>query len=375
MVNSDFFSSNFRSRLMAPRGKPTTLALAAMVGALAAYIPGEISQAVLERADLRNSFSQLIVVTSIWTMINAVGYSLAMTIGQNIYLRRPWLNPRESAGAIAGGAAAGLVSGGLAQAFFSIAVTLTAVSGLDSTVLIEMARIAAWAMLGSLIGLGMSFFIPNLGRFYGLAGGALGGAVGAVGFILATALSGDMVGRLIGMTMVGGALGAAIGLVEEVSRSAWLKVSFGNVGESRIVSLGNEPVCIGSDSRRCAVWAQGAPPVALRFSFANGQVTYHDIPTEHRMIVPPGFQHQVGRVTVTVCVDKTSSSSPPPTSLASLPPPPPPPSVRPTGSVATPGFNPSGLGRSTPIPARPATSPRGPGATPPPPPPPPPPRR
>lgn len=325
--------SGIQPQVGASRSKPVLLAQAGIIGALAAFVPGEVLHAALTNESRQGSFVQLVVVTSLWMLIYAVAYSIAMVIGQNIYLRRPCIDQKEAMVSAAGGALAGLISGGLAQAFFGIAVRLTIISGVESLVLIECARVVAWAMFGAMIGLGMSLFIPNLGRIYGVIGGVVGGAVGAVGFILATAFAGDLVGRLIGMAIVGGALGFAIGLVEAASRSAWLQVAFGTVGESRIVSLGKEFVCLGSDSRRCAVWTPGAAPVALRFRFVDGQVTCDDVVAQRQMVVPPGFQQQIGAVNVTVCVAKTSVAVSPPSPTYLAPPAPPPPGRLPVSAI------------------------------------------
>lgn len=279
--------------------KPVVLGRLGALGAVAAYLPGEVQQGWIENADGPVSVSQLIVRTAAWMVIYSIGYTLALTIGQNRYLHRPWLNPQEGLMAAVGGAIFGVISGGLAQAFFSAAAT----AGDGNPLMIEMARIMAWALFGALIGFGMSFVIPNLGRVHGTLGGGTGGAVGAIGFIACTALAGDATGRFIGMAIVGFALGYAIGLVEEASRTAWLQVSRGSSARETVrVSLGAEPVCVGGNSQRCAVWAPGARAIALRFRFVDGKVLCDDMATERQMVVDPGFQQQLGNVTVTVCV-------------------------------------------------------------------------
>jgi hypothetical protein len=346
-------------------GKPMTLAVAGVLGALVAFIPGELLNEAIGSGSGEASLAQLILLTSVWMLIYAIGYSIAMVIGQNRYLRRPLIDQKEAGIAAAGGALAGLVSGGLAQAFFSVAVYLTIASGAGSLLLIEIARIAAWAIFGALIGLGMSFFIPNLGRLHGFIGGAVGGAVGAIGFILAKAVAGDLFGRLIGMGIVGAALGFAIGLVEQAFRAAWLQVSFGNAGEGRMVSLGNEPVCIGSDARRCAVWTPGGPAMSMRFRFAEGKVTCDDVVAERSAVVPPGFQQQIGSVRVIVCVGASGAATggAPPAMAVMVPPPPPPPS-RPKSPPPAAVSPPRGAGPQSP----PAATRKMPPPPPPPPP-------
>ena len=365
------------------KSKPLSLAQMGAVGAMAAYLPGEILQEAMWQGEELPAFYALLAGTAIWMGVYAIGYCIALTIGQNRYLHRPWLSPQEAALNVGGGAFIGVLSGGVAQFFFSIAVAV----GEGNPLFNELARIVAWAMFGGLIGLGMSFVIPNLGRLHGVAGGAAGGAIGAIGFIASGVLAGDAIGRFVGMAIVGAALGYAIGLVEEVSREAWLQVTYGNSRETVRVSLGPDRVCVGSNSNQCVVWAQGARPIALRFRYVDGKVMCDDMASERTSVVDPGFQQQVGNVHLVVCVGGSSHSpnagqpgTPvggfPPQQMAPRPPAPPPrppappPTARPTTS-ATPGpvkpvLNASPLGNP-----QKTTGRKGPPAPPPPPPPPP----
>jgi hypothetical protein len=121
----------------------------------------------------------------------AVGCFTALVIGQNRYLRRPLLDPREAGVALGGGAVSGAIAGLLAEVFFQAAVSV----GNGNVVFLETARILAWGIFGGLTGLGMSFVIPNLGHSRGLLAGLAGGAVGALGFIFSTAIAGKAIGR------------------------------------------------------------------------------------------------------------------------------------------------------------------------------------
>lgn len=378
MLNELFSALGMKSQATAECSKPLALGRLGSVGAVAAYVPGEVVQAAFATLGGPPSVLRIIVSTAAWMVIYAIGYSLALIIGQNRYLHRPWLNPQEGVMAVMGGAVFGVISGGLAQAFFSAAFAI----GQGNVLVVEMARVVAWAMFGALIGFGMSFIIPNLGRVRGTFGGGAGGAVGAFAFIACTILAGDAIGRFIGMAIVGFALGYAIGLVEEASRTAWLQVSRGSSGRETVrVTLGPELVCVGSNSQRCTVWAQGARAIALRFRFVDGKVICDDMATERQMIVDPGFQQQVGNVTVTVCVAGTpsgagGSGSPPPGPAVVLPAPPPPPPPRLPPAPPRSGQSPNGqitrppeAGRvMPPAPPQPASGAR---KLPPPPPPPP----
>ena len=306
--------------------KPLTLALYGCAGAAAAYVPGEAVHAAFSTP---SSLIDVLLNSAVWIGILGIGCGTALVMGQNRYLRRPWLDGREATISIGGGFGSGFISGAAAQFFYSLAQRFSG----GSPLLVEGSRVLAWGMFGSLVGLGMSLFIPNLGRVRGLTGGSASGAVGGVGFILGGLLGGDLLGRLLGMTVVGFVLGYAIGLVEEATRTFWLQVSYGSSGERLRVSLGPEVVCVGGNSQRCAIWVQGARGIAARFRLTDGQVIFDDMTTEHTMVVEPGFQQQIGNVHLTVC-GGLASLNPAARSVAAAkpivavpPPPPPPPTI------------------------------------------------
>jgi hypothetical protein len=69
--------------------------------------------------------------------------------------------------------------------------------------------------------------------------------------------------------------------------------------------LGPEPVMVGGDGQQCAVWARGAPPVALRYWLRGPQVFCHDVATGQERAVAGGDYRRAGGVEVTV---RTSAS-------------------------------------------------------------------
>jgi MFS family permease len=363
---------------MTQLSKPLYLGICGVLGALAAFIPGELVH--MPALSGPPTMVRLLVTTMLWTASMAMAFNAAFVIGQNRYLRRPAMNGKEAGLAFLGGGLSGALSGLLAQLFFSAAVYLSDGQWFVGVV----SRIMAWGIFGGLIGLGMAFVIPNLGKGRGTAAGLLGGAVGAIGFIVSAFLAVlvflpfaqpssletisyliDAFARLIGSVIIGGALGFVIGFVEEAARTAWLEVSHGRSRETVRVSLGAEPVAVGSNSQRCAVWAQGARPIALRFRYRDGQVLCDDMATERTTVVAPGSECEVGNVRLVVRV----GAGQPGGGSAAPAPPPPPPQVPPR----------AGARISPPAPLRPAPlpvhRPTNAGPRPPPPPPPPPPRR
>lgn len=261
---------------------------------------------------------------------------------------------REAALAFGGGAVFGAVSGCVAQFLFFIALHSS--------------------------GGGICFILSACVIVFALS---VLGAILAEGDTSVLLLLGDPVARLVGTSILGSALGYAIGLVEEKARVSWLEVRHGRSGETVRVSLGSEPVCVESNSQRCAICAQGARPVALRFRYVDGQVFCDDMARERTTAVDPGYEAEVGSVHLAVRGGKTTirlgdgsrggPETPPPLLESPRPAPPPPQrpiTIRPAaGGVTRP---------VVPIPTAVATRPSGhalPAGGPNPPPRPPPPRK
>ena len=199
---------------------------------------------------------------------------------------------REGSWALLGGILAGLLGGAAGQWIFQ------GTAGAASLELIS--RLLGWGLLGALIGGGMAFFIPNLRWQRGLAGGLIGGLLGALAFYLVSQVSGSLLGRLIGAAILGFFIGLMVALAELAFRRYWLEIAFGP-REIRTVTLGNNPVPIGSDERRVAVMVPGGPPIALRYRIDNERILCQDIVAEKTAVVVPGDRRLLGKVAITVC--------------------------------------------------------------------------
>lgn len=161
-------------------------------------------------------------------------------------------------------------------------------------------RILGWSLLGGLIGGGMSFFVPNLKWTRGLAGGAIGGFLGALGFLLADLALGGLPGRVVGATILGFFIGLMVAIAEWASRRSWLEIAF-SPREFRTVTLGTQPVTIGGDERRASVFIPGVPPISYRFRMDGERILCEDIVAEQTMEVQPGATRMLGKVTIRVC--------------------------------------------------------------------------
>lgn len=93
------------------------------------------------------------------------------------------------------------------------------------------ARVASWTLMGLMAGAGVglaSFSLRNILK--GGVGGWIGGFIGGLAFDPLNVLTGGgLVSRLIGLSVVGLMIGLLIGLVQELTKSAWLNVERGRL--------------------------------------------------------------------------------------------------------------------------------------------------
>jgi hypothetical protein len=255
---------------------------------------------------------RLVVRSGVWTAAIAALVCLFLLGGQHHYLRGTLPAAGGVIAGLLGGTVVGLIGGAAGQGLYFLAP--------DVTFLGHVFRVFGWALLGGLAGAGLALFIPNMKLAHGLAGGAIGGAAGAVGFIVVSAATGDLVGRLVGGLVLGFFIGLMVAIAETAFRRAWLEVRYGE-RETITVTLGPEPVKVGSDARACTVWARGAPAIAMRFFVRDGAVIFNDAVTGRESAVADGFEKEVGTLTVTV---RTGSSAAAPAAAPARPKKPPP---------------------------------------------------
>lgn len=253
--------------------------------------------------------------TAGWTMLVACALALALVVGQNLYLHRPPLSGREGPTAALGGLFAGLVGGAVGQLLYEVATASAGSAGL----LVPLGRVIGWTLLGTLVGLGLAWFVPNLDRSRAALGGAAGGVIGAIAFLLFSLVSG-MLGALAGAAILGAAIGVMLAWVEAAFRQAWLEVHHGS--EVITVSLGAVPVRVGSDGRACQVYARGARPLAYQYTLKDGHVECVDFATEQSSFVAADSEQTVGGVRVIVRASHSMAAGGPAPRNISAPPPP-----------------------------------------------------
>ena len=93
------------------------------------------------------------------------------------------------------------------------------------------ARVASWVIMGTMLGAGVgasSLSLPNVIK--GAAGGWVGGFIGGALFDPINRMTGGgLASRLIGLSSIGFMIGLFIGLVQELTKAAWVTVDQGRL--------------------------------------------------------------------------------------------------------------------------------------------------
>ncbi len=202
-----------------------------------------------------------------WTGTLALGTAIALIMGQNAYWRRRLLTLKEGSISAGGGLLAGLAAGASGQ-FLFIPVASIPLLGV-------VGRVAGWTILGTLLGGGMSFFVPNLKRRRALQGGAIGGGIGAIGFLVAGGMFGDIAGRLVGAIILGFFIGLMIALIEALTQKEKpLLIVHWTPTEQTKIALGATPVILGSSDEAHIYLPknQGYPPVMAKIFMEGSKV-------------------------------------------------------------------------------------------------------
>lgn len=276
-------------------------------GAVGGSIGALLSESIQTFGDQGRSASltESLIYVGTWFGIIGASIAVALLIANSQYFNRGLQVKQSLKGGIWVGLLAGVIAGGIAQyTYRSIGPT-------------EFLRVICWGIAGGLLGFGLSFRLPNLGQLRGAGGGFAGGILGGVLFISIAIFSGgsETAARLLGTAAIGFCIGLAIIIIEAVFREAWLEIRYSS-NESRTISLGTQPVTIGSDPALCTVYVRNAPSLAQRYQLIQGQIICEEVSTRTARSVHPGDQQVLGNVIITVCgvalpSKFTSSSSSP----------------------------------------------------------------
>ena len=92
-------------------------------------------------------------------------------------------------------------------------------------------RVMSWTMMGAMLGAGVGIATLALANILkGGAGGFVGGFIGGLTFDLLNLITGGgLFARLVGLSAIGLAIGLFIGLVQELTKAAWVTVEQGRL--------------------------------------------------------------------------------------------------------------------------------------------------
>ncbi|MDR3183364.1 MAG: VWA domain-containing protein [Planctomycetaceae bacterium] len=229
--------------------------------------------------------SMQIIQATVWSMLLCLGMCIFIAIVQNRMMRKPLVIPMQLATLAVGGAAGGVAAGFIGDAAFQLIPV------------VFIGRLVGLGLLGAILAFGMSFFIANLDRKWALIGGAVGGVLGSLGFLIITSIMADTGGRLIGAAILGACIGAMIGWVETMFRNAWLMVMYDPRNFTQ-VNLGTQLVTVGG-SNRDMIFINGAEPNLGTFQMSGNTVQYKT--KNGTQTLNPGDRVNIGSVELVVC--------------------------------------------------------------------------
>lgn len=250
-----------------------------MLGALVAELVPEFGQGLVP----------MVGYTSLWSAISAALITVGLFAGGEIYNRKPFSLGIYRNGLFAG-AIAGAIGGFVAQAVYSF-------QGEPSFFNQVIFRAFCWAIMGALLGWRLSAVVPNLGSTRGIVAGAIGGFVGGIGFLIASSMLAEVLGRMFGLGILGVALGFAVVAIEEMFRAARLDVIWAPK-EITSITLGSKLVYIGGGDDH--VFISGLPQHALGIVLEDGKVQCIENSTGKRSDLKEGSRIQIGKVEVVV---------------------------------------------------------------------------
>jgi hypothetical protein len=150
-----------------------------------------------------------------------------------------------------------------------------------------LARACAWGVLGLFLAAGPGLIMGNLKKIgSGLAGGLIGGAIGGALFDPVSSLAGPDISRLVALCAIGLLTGAGTGLIENATKTGWLKVTTGLIAGKQFILYRN-PTYIGSGPE-CQIYLFRDPHVGRRHAALHvvpGGIELEDLPLGQTSIV------------------------------------------------------------------------------------------
>lgn len=267
-------------------------------GGASGSLLAELLHSFLLQPSSGESQIQLVAKTGIWFSIIGTCIGGALLIAAERYLQKAIQIKQILQNGLWVGCLAGFIAGAIAQFIYADS---------NPNQPPEYFRVFCWGIAGALLGLGLSFPLPNLGKIRGLTGGFIGGLLGGSLFVLIVKVMNisGILGRFIGVAAIGFCIGLAIVIIETTFREAWLEIYY-SPKEIRTVSLGSEPITIGSNSKTCTIYARHVPSETLRYYLSEGQIFCEDIPTGKTSRLKSGDAQTLGNLSLVVRTAGTS---------------------------------------------------------------------
>jgi Ca-activated chloride channel homolog len=234
-------------------------------------VTGTLLGGILSQFGLKVPFKQALTRGAIGGLVAAIAYSGGQHLSSNAGIFLGMASLFATAYLIGANTKIGCL-GTIIAAAFALTISQFFTLPIETLVIIDiLTRILGWTLLGLLLGAGMAQCVPNLKLSRGLIGGALGGAIGSIGFMMLKSGVNEWTGRAIGTAILGFLIGLMIAWAETLSREAWIEAQWTST-ERRSFSLGTKPVIIGSSGNVDIGVSQSYPPVVAEVYMQGGQI-------------------------------------------------------------------------------------------------------
>src|SRR5690348_10120492 len=219
------------------RRELTFMALAGLVGGAFGWLPVEMVSHGHTITQVESFWTQVVGVLSMALFWGLVGGSIVVAQGKSLNF-----TPAVTRRCMIGFAVCFLI--GLPAVYYSnVVFTMILSAGgwganqPGSELYLRAARVIGWVLMGFICGAGVGLASGSLtdprgtlrNILKGAVGGWVGGFVGGVAFDVIGANASGLYSRLFGLCALGLAVGLMIGLVQELTKSAWLNVEAGRL--------------------------------------------------------------------------------------------------------------------------------------------------
>ena len=215
----------------------TFMALAGLAGGALGWIPVELVSHGHSITQIENFWTQVAGVVSMALFWGLVGGLIVAAQSKSLQL-----TPATTRRFLIGLVVCFLI--GLPAVYYSnVVFTMILSAGgwganhAGSEIYLRVARVIGWVLMGFICGAGVGLASGSLKDLAGslrniakgAVGGWVGGFVGGVAFDIIGANASGLFARLFGLCALGLAIGLMIGLVQELTKSAWLNVEAGRL--------------------------------------------------------------------------------------------------------------------------------------------------